>query len=85
MNQGRDVDDHKLAVYRFQFKTAGQVISPSHMWGTRDAIAALRDCEPIAGTERTVHRELLDMAGFYYEDAPSVFQNLEDPARLYAA
>jgi hypothetical protein len=79
------VDDHKLAVYRFQFRTAGQVISPGHMWGTREAIATLKDCELIASSERTVHRKLLDMAGFYYEDTPSLFQNLEDPARLYAA
>lgn len=79
------MDDQKLAVYRFQFKTAGQLISPGHMWGTRDAIATLRDCEPIATTERTVNRKLLDMAGFYYEDTPSLFQKLEDPVRLYAA
>jgi hypothetical protein len=77
-------DDHKLAVYRFQFSKAGQTISPGHMWGTKDAISTLQDCVPIDDSERRVHRKLLDAAGFYYEETASLFQHLDEPEQKAA-
>ena len=79
------MDDHKLTVYRFTFRAAGQEITPGHMWGTLEAIATLHDCIPLEATERRVHRKLLDMAGFYYEETASLFQHIDEPVPRYAA
>lgn len=73
-----------MSVFRFTYCTAGQDISPGHMWGTREAIASLRGCRPLEHTERTVHRNLLDASGFYYEDTPTLFQAIEEPVRAVA-
>jgi hypothetical protein len=78
------MDDHQHDVFRFTYRTAGQDISPRHMWGTREAIATLRGCVAIEASGRRVHRKLLDAAGFYYEDTPTLFQAIEEPARAVA-
>ena len=78
------MEDNKLEVFRFTYRTAGQDISPGHMWGTLEAIATLRGCSALEGTVRTVHRKLLDASGFYYEETPTLFVAIEEPARAVA-
>ena len=73
-----------MEVFRFTYRTAGRDISPGHMWGTREAIATLRGCLPLEPTGRLIHHELLDPAGFYYEDTPTLFQPIEEPLRATA-
>ena len=65
------MEQDQLSVYRFVYTTAGQEISPRHMWGTRDAIATLRECAPIQETERHVDSTLVDRHGFYFEPMPA--------------
>jgi hypothetical protein len=69
-----------VTVFRFRFTTLGKVVSPKHMWGTPEAIAALCDCTP-TGEVREVPAPLLDAAGFYYEHTPTVFLDIQEPAR----
>ena len=71
--------DQKVTVYRFMYVSAGREISPRHMWGTRDAIATLRDCVPVDATAREVHRKLLDPHGFLFEHTPSNFSDIDEP------
>jgi hypothetical protein len=78
------MDDSKLQVFRFTYRTVGQDISPGHMWGTREAIATLKGCSPLEATRRDVHRKLLDTSGFYYEETPTLFQPIEEPLRAVA-
>jgi len=67
------------AVFRFVCRSATGSISPQHMWGTREAIRSLRNCVPIAESERRVHPKLLDAFGFYFEHAPSLFVEIDEP------
>ena len=78
------MEDRDQQVFRFTYRTAGSDISPGHMWGTREAIATLRGCVPIEDTARSVHAKLLDAAGFYYEETPTVFLAIEEPLRAVA-
>ena len=78
------MNNDQLAVYRFKFNAQGKEISPGHMWGTLEAISVLADCQPLDDTRRHVARELLDMAGFYYEEAPGVYQAIDTPTPHYA-
>jgi len=71
--------DQKVTVFRLMYVTAGQEISPRHMWGTRDAIATLRDCVPVEASAREVHRKLLDPHGFLFEHTASTFAEIDEP------
>ena len=59
--------DHFALVYRLLFTMDGEEVTPGHMWGTADAIATIGNCRPLYTTERQVHREMLDAAGFMYD------------------
>ncbi len=72
--------DNKITVYRFRRTQGGRDISPQHMWGTPEAIAALPGCEPILDEPRTVHRKLLEQ-GFFFEQAPGAFIDIEEQIR----
>lgn len=62
-----------VPVFRILCSTAGQEISPGHMWGTLEAIATLENCVPIPSTERLVDRSTLDAHGFLFEHSYVVF------------
>lgn len=70
-----------VTMYRFRYLALGNEVSPRHMWGTREAIATLHECTPLDDTAREISRDLVDLAGFYYEHAPSVFIDIEEPRR----
>ena len=72
--------DNKVTVYRFRRVDEGREISPQHMWGTPEAIAALPGCEPIAESARTVHRKLLEQ-GFFFEQPAGSFIEIEEENR----
>ena len=71
--------DQKVTVYRLLYVIAGRQISPRHMWGTREAIASLRDCMPDESSARDVHRKLLDPHGFLFEHTPSTYSEIDEP------
>ena len=68
--------EKKVTVYRFRKLEGGHEISPRHMWGTPDAIAAL-GAEALLETERLVHRKLIE-AGFFFEQAPANYIAIEE-------
>ena len=72
--------DNKVTVYRFRRIQAGREISPQHMWGTPEAIAALPGCEVIPEASRTVTRKLLEQ-GFFFEQAPGNYVDIDEEAR----
>jgi hypothetical protein len=72
--------DNKVIVHRFKRLLGGREISPQHMWGTEEAIAALPGCELIAGTAREVHRKLLE-EGFFFEQANGNYMDIEEEIR----
>jgi hypothetical protein len=74
------VADNKVTVYRFRRIQAGREISPQHMWGTPEAIAALPGCELIAEPSRTIHRKLLEQ-GFFFEQAGGNYIDIDEEAR----
>ncbi len=71
--------DQKVTVYRLMYATAGRDIMPRHMWGTREAIATLRDCVPVEESAREVHRKLLDPHGFLFEHTPTPYSEIDEP------
>ena len=72
--------DNKIIVYRFRMSEEGREISPQHMWGTPEAIAALPGCVAIPETARAVHRKLLEQ-GFFFEQAPGAYIDIEEEIR----
>ena len=78
------MDKSVAPVYRLTYSTAGQEISPGHMWGTLEAIATLRDCAPLRSSERFVPNEALDAYGFYFEETKSVYLQLDEPVAVAA-
>jgi hypothetical protein len=66
-----------VLVYRFRHTTV-QTASPQHMWGTVEAIASLRGCEPLVDTARRVHSKLLE-DGFLYEHTATTYLSLDEP------
>jgi hypothetical protein len=66
-----------ITVFRFTYAKDGRAISPRHMWGTREAIAALPHCGVVDGSDRQVLGELVDPAGFYFEQADSLYIRIE--------
>ena len=71
--------DQKVTVFRLVRVAEGRDISPKHMWGTREAIATLRDCAPDESSAREVHWKLLDSHGFLFEHTPSIFSDIDEP------
>jgi hypothetical protein len=55
-------------VFRFERKALDRVLSPFHMWGTREAIARLPDTTVIEDSAREVESESLE-DGFFFETA----------------
>ena len=56
---------HKTVVYRFESESCGRKVSPRHMLGTLDAIAAL-GARPLLDSSREVDPATLE-AGFLFE------------------
>jgi len=63
----------KAVVYRFESESCGRRVSPRHMLGTLEAIAAL-GALPLLDTRREVERSLLE-SGFLFEP----FNTIEPP------
>ena len=64
-----------VTVYRFTNIESGGV-TPQHMWGTPDAIEAIR-CVLLPETAREVPEDEIE-DGFYFEQAPSVYVRIEE-------
>lgn len=73
-------EDNMVTIYRFERLERGRPISPQRMWGTLEAIASLVDCRPIMDSARTVHQKLLE-DGFYFEQVPTSYRHIDEPAR----
>ena len=68
-------------VYRLMYSVVGgHEVSPSHIWGTVEAIATLGDSQPIYSTERRVPRRDLDAAGFLYEHSYAGIHDVAPPS-----
>jgi hypothetical protein len=60
--------DGEVIVYRFRRVEDWRVISPRHMWGTAESIAALGGWALLPETARTVRRRELEH-GFVFDRA----------------
>ena len=55
-------------IYRVRYTTDDLEVILNHMWGTLDAIVALgKQYAPMDDTARLIEPQLLDAAGFHYE------------------
>ncbi len=71
-------DSDKVDVYLFRWTGGeGRAYAPLHMWGTPEAIAALRGCTPVPESARKVHPKLLE-GGFFFEQVDSSFVEIEE-------
>ena len=71
------MSDNWVIVYRFSCFVSGQLVSPQRMWGTPEAIASLAGCEPVEGSGRRVHPNLIE-EGFFFEQVDSAFIDIEE-------
>lgn len=71
-------------VYRLIYTVAGQEMSPSHIWGTVEAIASMGNARPVYASERQVVRSDLDAAGFIYEHSYAGIEDIQ-PQRTKVA
>jgi hypothetical protein len=76
--------DPTVLIYRLTYVTAGQEVSPGHVWGTVEAIEGLEDCGPVYSSERRVPRAILDAHGFLFEHSHGDIAEIEAP-KLAAA
>ena len=79
------MNDQEVSIYRLIYSTAGQEISPGHVWGTVEAISTLPCCVPLPATERKVPATMLDANGFLFEHAYADLVEIQAPASHRAA
>jgi hypothetical protein len=67
-----------IAVYRFKRTDGIREICPQHMWGTREAVAALGGCVLLEETARKVASSELE-GGFFYDIPESASIKIDAP------